>query len=135
MSGSARPFPRDFGLYQKWKTEFRAMAGALSGGSGWAFLTYVLRDGSLINQYASEHSRATAGAIPVLAPRHVRVNAYHIDFGANAMAYIDIVFPQTSTGPRSKGVSRMQRRWRRRGRWCRRSLATCRASASRKSAR
>src|SRR5439155_2308473 len=42
----------------------------------------------LINQYATEHSQAIASAIPVLA-LDMYEHAYHIDFGANATAYVD----------------------------------------------
>ena len=95
LGGDGQPTPgikealaRDFGSYQKWKTEFRAMAGALAGGSGWVLLTWVPRDGRLMNQYATDHSQATAGAIPILA-LDMFEHAYHIDFGANALAYVD----------------------------------------------
>jgi Fe-Mn family superoxide dismutase len=50
-------------------------------------LTYVPRDRRLVNQYASEHSQAIAGGIPILA-LDMYEHAYHIDFGANAKAYI-----------------------------------------------
>src|SRR3954462_58253 len=43
---------RDFGSFDRWRSEFRAMGNALGGGSGWVLLTYVPRDGTLINQYA-----------------------------------------------------------------------------------
>jgi Fe-Mn family superoxide dismutase len=46
------------------------------------------RDGRLINQYATEHSQAIAGGIPLLA-LDMFEHAYHIDFGANAKAYVD----------------------------------------------
>jgi Fe-Mn family superoxide dismutase len=86
---------REFGSYLKWKAEFRAMAAALSGGSGWVLLTYLPRDGRLMNQYATDHSQATAGAIPILA-LDMYEHAYHIDFGANATAYIDTFFRNVS---------------------------------------
>jgi Fe-Mn family superoxide dismutase len=41
-----------------------------------------------VNQYASEHSQAVAGGIPILA-LDMYEHAYHIDFGANAKAYVD----------------------------------------------
>ena len=78
---------QDFGSYQRWKDEFTAMGNALGGGSGWVLLTYVPRDKRLINQYASEHSQAVAGAIPILA-LDMYEHAYHMDFGANAPAYV-----------------------------------------------
>jgi len=79
---------RDFGSVQRWRTEFSAMGYALGGGSGWVLLTWMPRDGRLINQYATEHSQAVAGGIPILA-LDMFEHAYHIDFGANAKAYVD----------------------------------------------
>lgn len=79
---------RDFGSYLRWRDEFSAMGNALGGGSGWVLLTYVPRDGRLVNQYASEHSQAIAGGIPLLA-LDMYEHAYHIDFGANVKAYVD----------------------------------------------
>ncbi len=79
---------RDFGSYQRWKDEFMAMGYALGGGSGWVLLTWVPRDGRLVNQFATDHAQAAAGAIPVLA-LDMYEHAYHIDFGANARAYVD----------------------------------------------
>ncbi len=78
---------RDFGSYERWKDEFVAMGQALGGGSGWVLLSYVPRDKRLVNQYASEHSQAIAGAIPILA-LDMYEHAYHMDFGANAPAYV-----------------------------------------------
>ena len=84
----AQALARDFGSVDRWRNEFVAMASALAGGSGWVLLTYVPRDHRLINQYAAEHSQAIAGGIPILA-LDMYEHAYHIDFGANARAYID----------------------------------------------
>ena len=64
------------------------MAKGLAGGSGWVLLVYVPRDRRLINQYAGDHGQTTAGGIPILA-LDMYEHAYHIDFGANATAYID----------------------------------------------
>src|SRR5258708_10491683 len=79
---------RDFGSLDRWRAEFRAMGYALGGGSGWVLLTYIRRDGRLINQYAAEHSQAIAGGVPILA-LDMYEHAYHMDFGANAKAYVD----------------------------------------------
>jgi len=78
----------DFGSFERWRDQFVAMANALAGGSGWVLLVYVPRDRRLINQYASEHTLGIAGGIPILA-LDMYEHAYHIDFGANARAYID----------------------------------------------
>ena len=79
---------RDFGSVQRWRTEFSAMGYALGGGSGWVLLSWIPRDGRLINQYANEHSQAVASGVPLLA-LDMYEHAYHIDFGANAKAYVD----------------------------------------------
>jgi len=79
---------RDFGSVQRWRAEFSAMGYALGGGSGWVLLTWMPRDGRLINQYAADHSQSVAGGIPILA-LDMYEHAYHIDFGANVKAYVD----------------------------------------------
>lgn len=84
----AEALARDFGSVQRWRTEFSAMGYALGGGSGWVVLCWMPRDGRLINQYAAEHSQSVAGGIPVLA-LDMYEHAYHLDFGANAKAYVD----------------------------------------------
>ena len=81
-------FARDFGSAQRWRSEFSAMGYALGGGSGWVLLTWMPRDGRLINQYASDHGQAVAGGVPILA-LDMYEHAYHIDFGANVKAYVD----------------------------------------------
>ena len=72
---------------ERWRHEFIAIASALSGGSGWVLLSYVPRDGRLMNQTASDHSQSISGAVPILA-LDMYEHAYHLEFGANASAYI-----------------------------------------------
>ena len=84
----AEVLARDFGSVDRWRDEFVAMASGLAGGSGWVLLAYVPRDGRLTNQYAADHGQAVAGGIPILA-LDMYEHAFHIDFGANAKAYID----------------------------------------------
>src|SRR5947207_2155010 len=95
MGGDGQPtkamseiLARDFGSLGRWRAEFRAMGYALGGGSGWVLLTYIPRDGRLINQYAAEHSQCVARGVPILA-LDMYEHAYHMDFGANAKAYVD----------------------------------------------
>jgi Fe-Mn family superoxide dismutase len=83
----ATALARDFGSIERWRAEFVALATALAGGSGWVLLSYVPRDGALINQTASDHGQSIAGAIPILA-LDMYEHAYHLEFGANAAAYI-----------------------------------------------
>jgi Fe-Mn family superoxide dismutase len=84
----AEALARDFGSVDRWRAEFKAMCNALGGGSGWVVLTYLPRDGRLMNQYAADHTQSVAGGIPILACDMFE-HAYHIDFGANAKAYVD----------------------------------------------
>jgi len=84
----AEALKRDFGSLERWRAEFVAMGKALAGGSGWVVLTRSPRDGSLSNVWAADHTHALAGGMPVLA-LDMYEHAYHIDFGANAGAYVD----------------------------------------------
>jgi Fe-Mn family superoxide dismutase len=86
--GMTEVLARDFGSFDRWRAEFTAMGRALGGGSGWVLLTYIPRDGRLINQYAADHSQAVAGGVPILA-LDMYEHSYHMDFGANAKAYVD----------------------------------------------
>ena len=79
---------KDFQSVDRWRNEFVAMANGLAGGSGWVLLVYVPRDRRLINQYAADHGQTLAGGIPILA-LDMYEHAFHIDFGANAAAYVD----------------------------------------------
>ena len=83
----ATAISRDFGSVDRWRREFVALADALAGGSGWVLLTYVPRDGRLINQSAADHTQSVAGGIPILA-LDMYEHAYHLDFGTNADAYV-----------------------------------------------
>jgi superoxide dismutase, Fe-Mn family len=84
----AEVLARDFQSVDRWRDEFVAMANGLGGGSGWVLLVYIPRDRRLVNQYASDHGQTLAGGIPILA-LDMYEHAYHIDFGANAKAYVD----------------------------------------------
>src|SRR5690349_5203651 len=83
----AAALARDFGSVDQWRREFTALAEALAGSAGWVLLVYIPRDGRLINQVALSEEQSVAGGIPVLA-LDMYEHAYHIDFGANAAAYI-----------------------------------------------
>jgi len=84
----AAAITRDFGSVEHWRSEFVGMGNALAGGSGWVLLVYVSRDHRLLNQHAVDHTQTLAGGIPILA-LDMYEHAYHLDFGANAAAYVD----------------------------------------------
>lgn len=77
-----------FGSVGAWRREFVGAAQALAGGSGWVLLTYSRCQKRFWNQIAADHTQAAVDAAPVLA-LDMYEHAYHIDFGANATAYID----------------------------------------------
>jgi Fe-Mn family superoxide dismutase len=77
-----------FGSVERWREEFIAMGKALGGGSGWVLLVFQPREGTLVNQWAADHTHALAGGAPILA-LDMFEHAYHMDFGAAAGAYVD----------------------------------------------
>src|SRR5262249_5527363 len=84
----AEAIARDFGSFAKWRAEFVAMGKALGGGSGWVLLTRSPRDGALSNVWCADHTHGMAGGRPILA-LDMYEHSYHLDFGANAGAYVD----------------------------------------------
>ena len=78
----------EFGSVAVWRREFVGAAQSLAGGSGWALLTWSRQRKRLSNQTTADHSQAAVDAAPVLA-LDMYEHAYHLDFGANATAYID----------------------------------------------
>ena len=89
-SGFATALERDFGSVDQWLREFSALAKAMGGGSGWALLSWSSREYRLVNHWASDHTQLLAGATPVLA-LDMYEHAYHMDFGAKAAAYVDVL--------------------------------------------
>jgi Fe-Mn family superoxide dismutase len=77
-----------FGSVERWREEFIAMGKALGGGSGWVLLVFQPREGTLVNQWAADHTPCVAGGVPILA-LDMYEHAYHMDFGAAAGAYVD----------------------------------------------
>jgi Fe-Mn family superoxide dismutase len=96
LGGAGRPagaladaIARDFGGFERWRTEFSAMGKAEGGGSGWVILAYSPRDKRLVNQWAADHSTTLAGERPVLV-LDMYEHAYHMDYGAAAAKYVDV---------------------------------------------
>jgi Fe-Mn family superoxide dismutase len=95
LGGESQPGPklrdamaRDFGSFDRWRSEFMAMGKALGGGSGWVLLSWSPRDGKLVNQWAADHCHTLVGGTPILA-LDMYEHSYHIDFGAKAGNYVD----------------------------------------------
>ncbi|MBM3598483.1 MAG: superoxide dismutase [Alphaproteobacteria bacterium] len=79
---------RDFGAVDAWRSEFLAAARALRGVAGWVVLNYARRDRRLYVQMSTGHAQSLVDAVPILV-LDMHEHAYHIDFGANATAYVD----------------------------------------------
>src|SRR4030095_2608663 len=77
-----------FGGVDRWRREFVTAAQSLAGGSGWVLLSYSPHEGRLYNQIAVEDAQAIPGAVPILV-LDMYEHAYHLEFGANASAYVD----------------------------------------------
>jgi len=77
-----------FGSVLAWRREFVRSAQSLAHGSGWVSLAYTRQAKRLLNVVASDHTQAAIDAAPVLV-LDMYEHAYHVDFGANATAYID----------------------------------------------
>jgi Fe-Mn family superoxide dismutase len=86
-----RALQASFGSVERWRDEFMAMGKALGGGSGWVLLTFQPHEGTLVNQWAADHTHAIAGGVPVLA-LDMYEHSYHMDFGAAAGRYVDAFF-------------------------------------------
>ena len=86
-AGLAVGLKRDFGSIERWRIEFMALATAMGGGAGWALLSWSARENRLINHWAADHTHLLAGATPLLA-LDMYEHAYHLDFGADARAYV-----------------------------------------------
>ena len=78
----------NFGSADRWRSEFVGMGKALGGGSGWVLLTFLPRDGSLVNQWAADHTNGVAGGVPILA-LDMYEHSYHLGYGAAAATYVD----------------------------------------------
>jgi Fe-Mn family superoxide dismutase len=89
-SGDLRDaFARDFGSFERWRSEFSAIGKAEGGGSGWVVTVYNPREQRLATQWAADHTTTIAGGSPVLV-LDMYEHAYHMDYGAKAGAYVDV---------------------------------------------
>jgi Fe-Mn family superoxide dismutase len=86
-AGFAVGLKRDFGSVERWRAEFMALAAAMGGGSGWTLLSWSDREHRLVNHWAADHTHLLAGATPLLV-LDMYEHAYHMDFGADAKAYV-----------------------------------------------
>ncbi|MBI5013815.1 MAG: superoxide dismutase [Methylocystis sp.] len=81
---------RDFGSFDRWRSEFVGMGKALGGGSGWVILAYDKHGKRLVNSWANDHTQSITGGDPVLV-LDMFEHAYQMDFGAKAGDYVKAI--------------------------------------------
>ncbi len=80
---------KEFGTFQKWEEEFRALG--LSA-RGWVILAYDFNDGKLRNYLNDAHNQGGVwGSAPLLV-LDVYEHAYFIDYGSDRKSYLDAFF-------------------------------------------
>ncbi len=80
-----------FGSAARWEEEFRAIAGSLGGGSGWAVLDYDFHGQGLRCVGSGGHPQAFCFGAPLLV-LDMYEHSYALDFGAAAAKYVDAFF-------------------------------------------
>jgi Fe-Mn family superoxide dismutase len=86
----ARALATAFGSLGAWEAEFRRTAMSLSGGSGWAILTWNRHTKSLHNYWAWDHMHGAITGEPLIA-LDMYEHSYHMDYGTQAAKYVDAV--------------------------------------------
>ena len=105
----AEAIARDFGSFDRWRTQFSAMGKAEGGGSGWVILSFSPRDKRLVNQWAADHTTTLAGGRPILV-LDMYEHAYHMDYGAAAAKYVDAFFQNIQWDEVNRRLESAQRR-------------------------
>ena len=76
----------DFGSYEKWLQDFKAVSTAFRG---WAFLIFDLTTGKLRNIGSDAHNQYAIWNAIVLINLDVYEHAYYVDYGPKRAPYVD----------------------------------------------
>ncbi|MDP3771801.1 MAG: superoxide dismutase [bacterium] len=79
----------DFGSYEKWMEEFKALGIAARG---WAILAFDLEDGTLRNYLCDSHNQGGVWGAVALFIMDVYEHAYFLDFATARKEYIEVFF-------------------------------------------
>ncbi len=90
----AKKFSEDFGSYDAWEKEFKAV-GSMRG-IGWAALYQDPTNGRLINFWINEHDVAHPAGAKLLLVMDVFEHAFMPDYGTKRADYIDAFFKNIS---------------------------------------
>lgn len=80
---------KDFGSYEKWETEFRALGLAARG---WVVLAFDWEDMKLHNYICDVHNQGGVWGCSTVLILDVYEHAYFLDYGTNRKAYIEAFF-------------------------------------------
>ena len=80
---------KDFGSYEKWLEDFKALGVAARG---WAILAFDLDEGRLYNYLCDSHNQGGVWNSVSLFIMDVYEHAYFLDFATGRKAYIDVFF-------------------------------------------
>lgn len=80
---------KDFGSYDKWMEDFKALGVAARG---WAILAFDLEECKLYNFLCDTHNQGGVWNSAALLIMDVYEHAYFIDFATGRKAYIDVFF-------------------------------------------
>lgn len=86
---------RDFGAYEKWEAEFRAMGLCARG---WVVLGYDLDEKKLKNVLCDSHNQGGVWNMVALFIMDVYEHAYFLDFATARKAYIEVFFKNIDWG-------------------------------------
>lgn len=79
----------DFGSYEKWQEDFKALGVAARG---WAILAFDLDEGRLYNYLCDSHNQGGVWNSVSLLIMDVYEHAYFLDFATGRKAYIEVFF-------------------------------------------
>ncbi len=80
---------KDFGSYEKWLEDFKALGIAARG---WVILAFDLDEGKLYNYLCDSHNQGGVWNSVSLFIMDVYEHAYFLDFATGRKAYIDVFF-------------------------------------------
>lgn len=76
----------DFGSFEAWEKEFKAIASAR--GIGWGILYYDNHTDRLLNVWVNEHDQGHLAGLPVLLNIDIFEHAFMLDYGTKRADYI-----------------------------------------------
>jgi Fe-Mn family superoxide dismutase len=93
----AKKLAEDFGSYDAWEKDFRAV-GAMRG-VGWAALYQDPANGKLFNFWINEHDAGHPASCNLILIMDVFEHAFMLDYGTKRPGYIDAFFKSINWAP------------------------------------